>query len=150
MTVAVQVRVASQAAMNRTLLVALAALTSAAPLAARAQIESFDLSKPGLEAQARCAGLFAIIANEQRRHAPGADRFPAMADEGREFFVQTGLRLKTERLLDEPGVKAYFTDLVGKIQQEYAAAPDAGPKLDAEMKACLAMKAQVVPAKPAD
>ena len=135
--------------MNRTLLAAVAALASAAPAVAQTPIEAFDLSTPGLEAQARCAGLFAIIANEQRRSSPGADRFPAMADEGREFFVQTGMRLKTERLLDEPGVKAYLTDLVGKIQQEYADAPDAGPKLDAEMKTCLAMKAAVVPAKPA-
>jgi hypothetical protein len=149
MTVAVQVAAARQAAMTRTFLAALTALALVAPLTAQAQIENFDLSKPGLDSQARCAALFAIVANEQRRDAPGASRFPTMADAGREFFVQTGMRLKAERNFDETGVTAFFKELVGKIQKEYAEAPDAGTKLDAEMKACLEMKQVVIPAKPA-
>lgn len=134
--------------MNRFKLAALAALASLPSVAAQAQVESFDLSKPGLDSQARCAALFAIVANEQRRNAPGSDRFPPMADEGREFFVQTGIRLKAERKLDEAGIKAFFQELVSSIQKEYAAAPDAGTKLDKEMAICLAMRGDVIPPKP--
>lgn len=135
--------------MNPLFITAAAAAMLAAPIAAQTPIESFDLSKPGLDAQARCAGLFAIVANEQRRGAPGSDRFPPMADEGREFFVQTGLRLKAERNLDETGIKAFFGVLVKDIQKEYDAAPDAGTKLGTEMKTCLDMKKIVVLPKPA-
>jgi hypothetical protein len=134
--------------MNRFRLAALAALAALPSFAAQAQVEKFDLSRPGLDSQARCAALFAIVANEQRRKAPGSDRFPPMAEEGREFFVQTGMRLKAERNLEETAVKGYFMELIGSIQKEYAEAPDAGTKLDKEMTVCLAMRSDVLPPKP--
>lgn len=135
--------------MIRTAFTALAALAIAAPLAAQAPLEKFDLAKPGLDAQARCAAIFSIVANEQRRGTAGADRFPSMADDGREFFVQTGFRLKAERNLDEDGVRSFFRELAGSIQKEYGASSNAGTKLDAEMKTCLEMKKVVVLPKPA-
>ena len=57
------------------------------------------------------------------------------------LWIEDGLSKNT--------LEAYRRDLT-LYAHWLAAAPDAGPKLDAEMKACLAMKAQVVPAKPAD
>ncbi|HCF24378.1 MAG TPA: hypothetical protein DER67_02355 [Novosphingobium sp.] len=120
--------------------VAIAAAALVLPLAAQAETAVTPID---LDAQARCAALFAIVANEQRRNAPGSEKFPPMAEQGREFFVQTGLRLMKERALGEDAIKPFFMELVGKIQKEYADSPDAGTRLDQEMGTCMAMKKTV-------
>ncbi|MFM5948964.1 MAG: hypothetical protein ACKOPM_07010 [Novosphingobium sp.] len=123
----------------------LSAIALVTPLAVQAEAASVQ---PDLDAQARCAALFAIVANEQRRSSPGSEKFPPMAEQGREFFVQTGLRLMKEREMGEDAIKPYFMGLIGQIQKEYAEAPDAGSRLEREMDGCLALNKSVAAAAP--
>jgi hypothetical protein len=131
--------------MIRSLTAALSAIALVLPLVARAETAPV---LPDLDAQARCAALFAIVANEQRRNAPGSDKYPAMAEQGRDFFVETGLRLMKERKMGDDAIKPYFMELIAKIQTEYAEAPDAGTRLGQEMEGCLEMSKAVAAAVP--
>jgi hypothetical protein len=131
--------------MIRPLTAALSAIALVLPLAVQAETA---LAQPDLDAQARCAALFAIVANEQRRNAPGSDKFPAMAEQGRDFFVETGLRLMKERKMGDDAIKPYFMELIAKIQKEYAEAPDAGTRLGEEMGGCLEMSKTIASTAP--
>ena len=131
--------------MTRTFSAAIAAIALAVPLAVQAESKP---AIPDLDGQVRCAALFAIVANEQRRNSPGSEKFPPMAEQGREFFVQTGLRLMKEREMGEDAMMPFFKEQIGKIQAEYASAPDAGTRLEKEMGLCLAMDKVVTAAAP--
>jgi hypothetical protein len=145
MTVAVQDCGARQIAMKRLFPTVLAAIAAVLPLAVQAETAPVQ---PDLDAQARCAALFAIVANEQRRNAPGSDKYPPMAEQGRDFFVETGLRLMKERKMGDDAIKPYFMEIIAKIQKEYAEAPDAGTRLGQEMNGCLEMSKAIAAAAP--
>ncbi len=131
--------------MKRPFLTALAAIVLVTPISVQAENAPVQ---PDLDAQARCAALFAIVANEQRRNSPGSGKFPPLAEQGREFFVQTGMRLMKEREMGEDAIKPFFMGLIGQIQKEYAEAPDAGTRLEKEMGNCLTLSKTVVSATP--
>jgi hypothetical protein len=118
----------------------IAALLLALPAPALA-----DAAKPDLDLQVRCAALFALVAGEQARKAPGSDRFPAMGERGKAFFVDTGVRLIDERGLPREAIEPMFRKEIGAIQAEFAAAPDPAARADAQMALCLPLLPPVLP-----
>lgn len=131
--------------MNRTILAAAMALTLVAPMSATAQPAP---AMPDLDAQVRCAALFAIVAAEQNRKAPGSDRYPALQERGRDFFVSTGLRLIRERQMAEGQIEPYFRAQISVIQQDFGKADSPQARTDAEMAVCLKMLDAVPPLPP--
>ncbi len=98
-----------------------------------------------LSAAVRCAALFGIVAGEQARGQADAQRFPPLAQRGREFFVLTGARLMDAEGLDRAAVQARLHAEVDRIQAESAAAPSARAYVDAAMQPCLALLDANVP-----
>lgn len=92
---------------------------------------------PDLDLQMRCAALFALVAGEQDRKVPGADRFPPLNERGKAFFVATGVRLIDERGLTREAIAPLFRREIGTLQAEFAAAPDPAAHADAQMALCL-------------
>lgn len=131
--------------MTRSIMAACAALAFAAP--ALAQTSTQAAEAPDLDQQVRCAGLFAIVAGEQVRKVPGSDRFPPLAERGKEFFVGTGMRLIRERQMTEAELGPYFRAQIAVIQEDYAKAADPRARTDAEMQSCLTMLDRVLPVK---
>lgn len=119
--------------MTRTIIAALLlALPASAPaFAAPAS------AAPNLDLQVRCAALFALVAGEQDRKVPGADRFPPLNERGKAFFVATGVRLIDERGLTREAIAPLFRQEIGTLQTEFAAAPDPAAHADAQMALCL-------------
>lgn len=117
-------------------LAAALSLCLAAPLVAQT-------GAPDLDGQARCAALFAIVAADQRRMEPGADRFPPLAERGRDFFVATGLRLLTERQMLQAQLEPYFVAQIAGLRAELAATPDSRAWEDAAMARCLPLLEQL-------
>lgn len=115
------------------LLLALPAPALAAPVA------------PNLDLQVRCAALFALVAGEQQRKVPGADRFPPLGERGKAFFVATGVRLIDERGLPREALDPLFRKEIGALQAEFAAAPDPAAHADAQMALCLPLLPPVLP-----
>jgi hypothetical protein len=148
MTVAVQVYGVRSVLMNRTLLAAAAALALLNPLAAVAQAPVKADALPDLDAQVRCAALFALVVSEQNRKAPGADRFPPLEVIGKSFFISTGLRLIEERKMPPEQMQAFYMAQVSVIRTDHAKTADPARALDAEMAGCLKM-AESVPPPPA-
>ena len=100
-----------------------------------------------LPAAVRCAALFGIVASEQARGVADAQRFPPLAQRGREFFVQTGARLMDAEGLDRAAVQARMQAEVERIQAESSAASDARAFVDSAMQPCLILLDQTVPDK---
>lgn len=100
---------------------------------------------PDLDLQVRCAALFALVAGEQARKAPGADRFPPLGERGKAFFVATGVRLIDERGLPRDAIEPLFREEVGAIQAEFVAAPDPAAHADAQIALCLPLLPPVLP-----
>lgn len=92
---------------------------------------------PVLDLQVRCAALFALVAGEQARKVPGADRFPPLGERGKAFFVATGVRLIDERGLTREAVEPLFRREIAALQAEFAAAPDPAAHAEAQMALCL-------------
>lgn len=134
--------------MNRSFIFAIAALALANPLPALAQATSKGASLPDLDAQVRCAGLFALVAAEQNSKVPGADRFPPMAESGRAFFVSTGLRLIEERKMTTEQMQPYFIAQITAIKADHAKSGDPVRAVDGEMAICLKMAESVPPPPP--
>ncbi|HEX4846671.1 MAG TPA: hypothetical protein VFV30_00885 [Novosphingobium sp.] len=134
--------------MNRKLAAALAAIALIAPVALSAKAPAAD--RPDLDAQARCAALFALVARDQNFKVPGSERYPSMAEGGREFFIETGLRLLNERKMPEAELKPYFVALIDGIEKEHAAAPDPAARRASEMDGCLKMRERVLSSKRAN
>ena len=135
--------------MNRTLLAAAAALAFLNPLSAMAQSQGKAAALPDLDAQVRCAALFALIAAEQQSKVPGADRFPPLNELGRNFFVATGLRLIEERKMLPEQMQPFYRAQIAVIRADHAKAADPARVVDAEMVGCLKM-AEQLPPLPAD
>ncbi len=134
--------------MNRTHFAAAAALTLMSPLAAFAQAASTPAALPDLDGQVRCAALFALIAAQQTSKVAGADRFPPLAERGRDFFVSTGLRLIDERKMAPEQMQPYFMAQIAVIRTDHARAADPARQVDAEMSGCLKLLEQTPPPPP--
>ncbi len=119
--------------MTRTII---AALLLALPASAPA-VAAPAPAAPNLDLQVRCAALFALVAGEQDRKVPGADRFPPLNERGKAFFVATGVRLIDERGLTREAIAPLFRQEIGALQIEFAAAPDPAAHADAQMALCL-------------
>lgn len=119
--------------MTRTII---AALLLALPASAPA-VAAPAPAAPNLDLQVRCAALFALVAGEQDRKVPGADRFPPLNERGKAFFVATGVRLIDERGLTREAIAPLFRQEIGALQTEFAAAPDPAAHADAQMALCL-------------
>lgn len=132
------------AAMTRTLAAMFAAATLAlTPLsAARAQPAVADL-----ETAVTCAVVFGIIASEQQRGVAGADRFPPLAERGKEFFVQVGARLIDERQFGRDQARSHFQSRAVALQDDLAAAPDPRARLDELAAPCMALLGAAIPAR---
>ncbi|MDP3908497.1 hypothetical protein [Novosphingobium sp.] len=100
-----------------------------------------------LSAAVRCSALFGIVAGEQARGVADAQRFPPLAERGREFFVITGARLMDAEGLDRAAMQSRMQAEVARIQAESAAAPDARGFVDAAMQPCVALLNATIPAR---
>jgi hypothetical protein len=134
--------------MKRTLLAAVAALALANPLAALAQIQGEASALPDLDAQVRCAALFALIAAEQKSNAPGADRFPPLEVIGKSFFISTGLRLIEERKMPPEQMQSFYMAQISVIRSDHAKTADPALAVEAEVTGCLKMAESVPPPPP--
>lgn len=101
-----------------------------------------------LSGAVRCSALFGIVAGEQARGLAGARRYPAMAERGREFFVQTGARLMDAEALSRPAVQARMQAEAARLQAERAAAANPQAYTDAAMTPCLRLLDAVIPPVP--
>lgn len=129
--------------MTRTLAAMLTAALVAVPLsAARAQPTVADL-----DTSVNCAVVFGVIASEQQRGAPGADRFPPLAERGKEFFVQVGARLIDEQRLTRDQARARFEARAMTVQGDLAAAPDPAARLREIAVPCLTLLDAAIPAR---
>lgn len=133
--------------MKRPIIAALLLVLPAAPLAAPAVAATGPAAAPGpdLDLQVRCAALFALVAGEQARKAPGADRFPPLGERGKAFFVATGVRLIDQRGLPREAVEPLFRKEIAAIQAELSAAPDPAAQVDAQMALCLPLLPAIAP-----
>jgi hypothetical protein len=135
--------------MNRTLLAAAAALALVNPIAALAQSTGKAGPLPDLDAQVRCAAVFALIVAEQNSKVPGADRFPPLEVIGKSFFISTGLRLIEERKMAPEQLQSFYMAQISVIRSDHAKAADPVAARDAEVTGCLKM-AESVPPPPLD
>jgi hypothetical protein len=131
--------------MNRTLLAAAAALALVNPLSAMAQSQGKAAALPDLDAQVRCAALFALISAEQKSKVPGADRFPPLDGLGRNFFVATGLRLIEERKMQPEQMQPFYMAQIAVIRSDHAKAADPARAVETELVGCLEMAEQLPP-----
>ncbi len=135
--------------MNRTLLAADAALVLVNPFAALAQANTAAGPLPDLDAQVRCAALFALVVAEQNSKVPGADRFPPLEVIGKSFFISTGLRLIDERKMPPEQLQSFYMAQIAVIRSDHAKAADPAGARDAEVAGCLKMAESVPPPPPA-
>lgn len=105
-----------------------------------------DVAKPDLDLQVRCAALFALVAGDQARKAPGADRFPPLGERGKAFFVATGVRLIDERGLAREALEPLFRKEIAELQADLVATPDPAAGMDAQMALCLPLLPPALPA----
>lgn len=124
---------------------ALAALTLMTVPALAASPPAGPAPTVELSTAVRCAALFGLIAGEQARGVADAQRFPSLAQRGREFFVRTGARLMDAEGLDRAAMQARMQAEVARIQTESAAAPDARAFVDAAMQPCLTLLDASIP-----
>ena len=104
---------------------------------------------PQVEQQVRCSIVFALVAQQQARKTPGADRFAPMAEPGKAFFVATGLRVIEQQVVTQAALQDYYITRVAKVQADLAAAPQPAAALDREMAQCLPLLAAAPTAPPA-
>lgn len=135
--------------MNRTFFAAVAAFALVNPFSAMAQSQAKPAALPDLDAQVRCAALFALLVGQQNGKVPGAERFPPLEVVGRAFFISTGLRLIDERKLPPEQLKPFFVAQIAVIRSDHAKAADPARAADAELAGCLKM-AESVPPPPAE
>lgn len=135
--------------MNRTLLAAAAALALVNPFAALAQSSSTAMPLPDLDAQVRCAALFALVVAEQNSKVPGADRFPPLEVIGKSFFISTGLRLLDERKMPPEQLQSFYMAQITVIRSDHAKAADPAKARAMEVEGCLKMAETVPPPPPA-
>ena len=100
---------------------------------------------PALEDQVHCALVFGEITREQSQKQPGADRFPAMAKPGREFFVRTGARTLDEKAVTLQTIEGYYKTRLEALQDSLSKSADPAATLDREFAACLPEFAAVAP-----
>ena len=86
----------------------------------------------------RCSAAFAIVANEQQRGAPGAGKYPPLAERGKEFFVRSSARLMDELQLSREALQALMFAEVEALQAQSAEAGDPAAYVDSVMQPCLA------------
>lgn len=104
-----------------------------------------DAVEPDLDQQVHCAVVFGIVAGQQQGGRPGADRFPAMNEPGKAFFVATGTRLIEERKMPLEQMEPYFIARVREVQSAIAQSPNPAKALEAEYAKCLPLFALVAP-----
>ena len=93
--------------LNRTALLApLAALLLAAAPPPPPAAASLDRLTAEHHLALRCGAVFAITASEQARGLPQANKWPALATRGREFFVRSAARIMDETGLAREDVRA--------------------------------------------
>lgn len=107
----------------------------AALLAAPAAAQADSLPPMSLEQQmlVRCSAAFAVVAGEQQRGLASGDRYPPLAERGKEYFVRAGARLMDELKLTREQVQARLSAEADALQGRTGGA--AG--LDAIMPPCL-------------
>lgn len=88
--------------------IALAATLAATPALASAQAAAPQL---GVEHRMllRCSAAFALAASRQERGDAAALAYPALAEQGREFFVQASAQVMAEAGLDRAQIEAALT-----------------------------------------
>ena len=92
-----------------------------------------------------CALVFGLVAREQSQQLPRADRFPAMAGPGREFFVVTGTRALDEKAVTLATIEAYYMSRFALLQGSLTKSADPAAALDREFAQCLPQFGQVAP-----
>jgi hypothetical protein len=117
----------------RTLLAALA-LGTAFPAAAQTPPPALSLEQ---KMQLRCATMFAIVADEQRRGVASALGYPPLAERGREYFVRTGASLMDAHGLSREQIDALARAELQSLQAQSVRAADAGAFVKSVMEPCL-------------
>lgn len=122
-----------------------ALLLAAALCAVPASASAAAPKLPELESQVHCALVLGQIAREQSQKQPRAERFPPMANPGREFFVVTGARALDEQAVTLATIEAYYMSRFAVLQDSLTKAADPAAALDREYVQCLPQFAQVAP-----
>lgn len=136
-------------AMPRRLILPLVLLLSA-PLMAQDGSDPAVRLAPEHRVALRCGAAFALVASDQQRAAPGADRWPPLAERGREYFVRTAARIMDEAALGRDAVRDLVVREVAALQAESAAAADPAAAFGAVMDQCLPLlDAALAPVPPA-
>lgn len=100
---------------------------------------------PPLEDQVHCALVFAEVTRQQSNAEPRADRFPAMAKSGREFFVRTGARTIDDKAVTLETIEAYYVSRLEALKDSLTKSGDPAAALDREYAVCLPQFAAVAP-----
>ena len=100
---------------------------------------------PPLEDQVHCALVFAEVTRQQSNAEPRADRFPAMAKSGREFFVRTGARTIDEKAATLETIEAFYLTRLEVLKDSLTKSGDPVAALDREYAVCLPQFAAVAP-----
>jgi len=122
----------------RALAAGLALIFAPAPLAAQ-QAASVELPRPNLEQKMllRCSAAFGLIAGEQARGDEAANRYPPLAERGREFFVRASAQVMDELGLTSEQLRDLVNAEVETLQSEAARAEDSRAYVDSVMQPCL-------------
>ena len=124
--------------LNRTALLApLAALLLAAAPPPPPAAASLDRLTAEHHLALRCGAVFAITASEQARGLPQANKWPALATRGREFFVRSAARIMDETGLAREDVRAAAMQEAQAVQRQTSTAADPEAAFSGQMTACL-------------
>ena len=115
----------------------LAALALGAAATAAAETPPLPTLSLEQKMQLRCAAMFAIIADEQRRGIADALAFPPLAERGREYFVRTGAQLMDAHELSREQMDELARAEVQSLQAQSMQAADPGAFVKQVMEPCL-------------
>lgn len=102
---------------------------------------------PAQNADIRCIGLLAIVANEQERGTGWSD-YPALTDDGARYAEVVGRELMTATGRTEAQTRDLFVAAVAAYQRSAVRGADHPPALRAEVDRCIAAMKRRAPPPP--
>ncbi len=121
-------------------------LAAAALVATPTFGKPLKLPSPDLQFALHCSAAFALAERDQRSGAPGATDYPPMAVRGRDFFVDTGLRLAKELELDQDELQFKLRSEVGLLKTQLDDTTDRRAAFFKVMQPCITLLDATIPA----